>query len=143
MEETRDTLGGHKLPHEDDPLANDVPSAIRRRSEQGGVDDIGDHVKAGANPIVLDGRTERLAHRKHHVRPAKCHPGLEEIKRSEHTPRKGREVFGNHNGNTLELADQDGRRPRVVDMYVDDVRPKASVGHMPERLPNAPYVAEV
>mgnify|MGYP003694697953 CR=1 FL=1 len=54
-------------------------------------------------------------------------------------------MLGNHNGNTLELADQDGRRPRVVDMYVDDVRAEcfSSVGHMLERLPNAPYVAEV
>ena len=56
--EEPDNLAGTSCPTKTIRLRTMFPSAIWRRSEQGGVDDIGDH-ESGRESYSADGRTER------------------------------------------------------------------------------------
>src|SRR5262249_2934856 len=105
LEQVGKTLHRYELADEQDTLRTRFCGGVGCRKEHGRIDRIRDHLESRRNAVAFDRSFQRVTHGKDPVGPPEGGPCLVELKATERSSQKRREVLADDDGNAVTLAE--------------------------------------
>src|SRR5262249_1282986 len=117
--------------------------SVRRRKEERWIRYVWDDAKTRLQAVALNGALQCAADRENDVGPTERQPRFAHVEATKRGSGKGGEVFGQGNGNTLNLAEDDSRQRSVVNVDMDQIGLKPLIGPLPDGPKGAVEIGEI